>query len=202
MEEEKSMSEKESLDLISGMIGKARNHYTESGSSALLWGISNVIVFVLAYLQQTIKGFEFPFSPFYLMIIAAVLQVYFYRKERMMNKTVSYKDEAQYYIWFAFGISIMILTVAGGFADIGYIILPLLLLLFAIPTFISGCIKKFTPLVIGGIVCWVLSAICFFYRESEVFLLVAVGALFAWVIPGIILKRKFLKKMAMSNVGV
>lgn len=202
MEEEKSMSEKESLDLISSMIGKAKNHYTESGSSALLWGISNVIVFVLVYLQRTVHGFNFPFSPFYLMIIAAVLQIYFYRKERRMNKTISYKDETHYYIWLAFGISLLILTVAGGFADIGYIVLPLLLLLFAIPTFISGCIKKFTPLIFGGVVCWILSAICFFYRDTEVLLLVALGALFAWVIPGIILKRNFLKKTSMSDVGI
>lgn len=197
--EEKSMSEKESLELISSMIGKAKNHYSESGSSALLWGISNVIVFVLAYFQDSFPGFNLPFNPFYLMIIAAVLQVYFYRKERSLKKTISYKDEAHYYIWLAFGISLIILTVGGGFADIGYIVLPLILLLFAIPTFISGCIKKFQPLIIGGIICWVLSVICLFYREKEVFLLVALGAFFAWVIPGFVLRNNFLKKMAMRN---
>lgn len=202
MEEEKSMSERESLDLIAKMIGKAKNHYTESGSSALLWGFTNVVCFVLAYMQETISGFNFPFNPFYLMIVAAVLQVYFYRKERRINKTVSYKDEAHYFIWLAFGISLLILTIAGGFANIGYIVLPLILLLFAIPTFISGCIKKFKPLIIGGIICWILSVICFFYRGNDVFLLVALGAFFAWVIPGFILRKDFLKKIANRNNGL
>lgn len=36
--EEKVLSEKESLALISGMISKAKNHYYESGLGALLWG--------------------------------------------------------------------------------------------------------------------------------------------------------------------
>lgn len=202
MEEEKSMSERESLDLIAKMIGKAKNHYTESGSSALLWGFTNVVCFVLAYMQETIGGFNFPFNPFYLMIVAAVLQVYFYRRERRINKTVSYKDEAHYFIWLAFGISLLILTIAGGFANIGYIVLPLILLLFAIPTFISGCIKKFKPLIIGGIICWILSVICFFYRGNDVFLLVALGAFFAWVIPGFILRKDFLKKIANRNNGL
>jgi hypothetical protein len=202
MEEEKSMSEKESLDLIANMIGKAKNHYSESGTSALLWGITNVVCFVLAYLLEAVHGFHFPFNPFYLMLAAAVLQVYFYRRERRINKTVSYKDEAHYFIWLAFGISLLILTIAGGFANIGYIVLPLILLLFAIPTFISGCIKKFKPLIIGGIICWILSIICFFYKENEVYLLVALGAFFAWVIPGFILRKDFLKKIANSNNGL
>lgn len=200
--EEKELSEKESLALITNMIGKAKNHYTESGASALLWGITNVICFILAYLKETISSFNLPFSPFYLMLVTAILQIYFYRRERRLNKTISYKDEAHYFIWLAFGISLLILTVAGGLANIGYIVLPLILLLFAIPTFISGCIKKFKPMIIGGIICWILSVISFFYRENEVFLLVAIGAFFAWVIPGIILRKRFYTNIANQHNGV
>lgn len=200
--EEKELSEKESLELITSMIGKAKNHYTESGASALLWGITNMICFVLAYLIETIRSFNLPFSPFYLMLVTAILQVYFYRKERRLKKTVSYKDEAHYFIWLAFGISLLILTVAGGITNIGYVVLPLILLLFAIPTFISGCIKKFKPMISGGIICWVLSITSFFYRENEVFLLVAIGAFFAWVIPGIILRKRFYTNIANQQNGI
>ena len=191
--EEKVLTEKESLALITGMISKAKNHYHESGSSALLWGFANVICFGLAYLQEE-NWIYLSFNPFWLMIIAIILQVYFSWKERASKRTVTFKDETHYYVWLAFGISILILTVAGGFADIGYIVLPLILLLFGIPTFISGCIKKFKPLIFGGIVCWILSAISFFFRENEVFLLVALGAFFAWVIPGFILRKNYYKK--------
>ena len=190
--EEKVLTEKESLALITGMITKAKNHYHESGSSALLWGFANVICFVLAYLQEE-NWISLPFNPFWLMIIAVILQVYFSWKERASKRTVTFKDETHYYVWLAFGISILILTVAGGFSEIGYIVLPLILLLFGIPTFISGCIKKFKPLIFGGIVCWILSVISFFFRENEVFLLVAMGAFFAWVIPGFLLRKNYYK---------
>ena len=190
--EEKVLTEKESLALITGMITIAKNHYHESGSSALLWGFANVICFVLAYLQEE-NWISLPFNPFWLMIIAVILQVYFSWKERASKRTVTFKDETHYYVWLAFGISILILTVAGGFSEIGYIVLPLILLLFGIPTFISGCIKKFKPLIFGGIVCWILSVISFFFRENEVFLLVAMGAFFAWVIPGFILRKNYYK---------
>lgn len=191
--EEKVLTEKESLDLITGMISKAKNQYHESDTSALLWGFANVIVFVLAYLQSK-YWINFPFNPFWLMIIPIILQVYFSRKERGSKRTVTFKDEAHYYVWIAFGISILILTVAGGFSGIGYIVLPMLLLLFGIPTFISGCLKKFKLLIAGGAVCWILSIISFFFRENEVFLLVALAAFCAWVIPGFILRKNYYKK--------
>ena len=193
---EKVLTEKESLALITGMISQAKNHYHESGSTALLWGFTNVIVFVLVYLQSK-DWLDIPFNPFWLMIIAAIIQVYFFWKKRGAEKTVTFKDEAHYYVWIAFGISVLILTVAGGFADIGYIVLPLLLLLFGIPTFISGCLKKFKPLIFGGIICWTLSIISFFFHGNEVFLFVASGAFCAWVIPGFILRKNYYK-----NAGI
>ncbi len=199
--EEKVLTEKESLALITGMISRAKNHYHESGSSALLWGFANVICFVLAYLQEE-NWINLPFNPFLLMIIAVILQIFFSWKERASKRTVTYKDETHLYVWIAFGISILILTVAGGFSEIGYIVLPLILLLFGIPTFISGCIKKFNPLIFGGIVCWILSAISFFFRQNEVFLFVATGAFFAWVIPGFILRKNFYKMLAKNKHGI
>ncbi len=195
---EKILTEKESLALITGMISTAKNHYHESGTSALLWGFTNVIVFVVVYLQ--IKDWiYFPINPFWLMGIAIILQVYFSWKERGVKKTVTFRDEAHYYVWIAFGISVGILTIAGGLSDIGYVVLPLLLLLFGIPSFISGSIKKFKPLIIGGIICWILSIVSFFFKKNEVFLLVALAAFCAWVIPGFILRKNYYKKAGKQN---
>ncbi len=67
--EETSLSEKESLQLITGMIHQAKNHYYESGLGALLWGFTNLICFSLAWLDVSVEGFHMPFNPFYLMII-------------------------------------------------------------------------------------------------------------------------------------
>lgn len=190
---EKVLNGKESLAIITGMISQERNHYHESGSTALLWGFANVICFIIAFLQSK-DWINFPFNPFWLMVIAAVIQVYFSWEKRGTERTVTFKDEAHYYVWIAFGISVLILTVAGGFADIRYSVLPLLLLLFGIPTLISGDLKKFKLLIFGGIICWILSVISFFLPGNEVFLIVSIGAFCAWVIPGFILRMNFYKK--------
>ncbi len=199
--EEKPLSEKESLQLITGMIRQAKNHYYESGMGALLWGFTNLICFVLAWLDASIEGFNIPFNPFYLMIITFILQFYFDRIEKKYQNALTYKDEAHKYVWLAFAISVLILTIAGALTNVGYTVLPLLLLLFGIPTFISGCINKFSPFIIGGIACWILCIISFFYKSYNTYLFVALGAGVAWIIPGFILRARFNKNKAKRKNG-
>ncbi|MEO8108995.1 MAG: hypothetical protein ABI594_03135 [Ginsengibacter sp.] len=183
------------------MIHQAKNHYYESGLGALLWGFTNLICFSLAWLDVSVEGFHMPFNPFYLMIITFILQFYFDRKERKYKKTITFKNEACNYIWLSFGISVLILTIAGAIANIGYVVLPLLLLLFAMPTFLTGCIIKFKPFIIGGIACWILCIVSFLYQSNNTYLFVALGAGMAWIIPGIILRARFYKNIAKRKDG-
>ena len=199
--EDQSLSDKESLQLISSMISQAKNHYYESGLGALLWGFTNLVCFVLAWLDVSIDGFHMPFNPFYLMIITFILQFYFDKREKKFKNAITYNDEVHKYVWLAFGISVFILTIAGGYANIGYVVLPLLLLLFGIPTFISGCINKFSPFIVGGITCWILCIISFFYRSYNTYLFVALGAGISWIIPGFILRARFYKNIAKRKDG-
>lgn len=199
--EEKPLSEKESLQLIAGMISQAKNYYYESGLGALLWGFTNLVCFVLAWMDVSVKGFHMPFNPFYLMIITFILQFYFDKREKKYQNAITYKDEAHKYVWLAFGISVFILTIAGGYANIGYVVLPLLLLLFGIPTFISGCMNKFPPFIVGGIVCWILCIVSFFYKSYNTYLFVALGAGVSWIIPGFILRSRFYKNIAKRKDG-
>jgi hypothetical protein len=158
-----------------------------------------VICFTLAYLDKTIKGFDLPFNPFLLMIITMILQVYFDRKESGFKHATTYLDEAHKYIWIAFGISVLIVSIAGGIGELNYYTLPVLLTLFAIPTFISGAINKFKPLIFGGVICWILAIVVFLYKSDLSFLLVAAGAFACWVVPGFILRARFNKQRKQAN---
>lgn len=191
MESEK-FTEQESLELITKMINQAKNHYYESGLGALLWGITNVICFTLSYLRAAMH-FSFPFNPFLLMIVTLVVHLYYDRKEKSTRTVKAYTDDIHNYVWTAFGICVLILTIVGGYAGMGYRVMPVLLLLYGMPTFISGSISKFKPLIIGGVVCWVLAVWAFFVNGEYAYLLVAAGAMVAWVIPGVLLRIKFIK---------
>lgn len=198
--EDKNLTHSESLEIINSMISSAKNHYHESGLSAILWGMTNIICFVLAYMMEKVEGFHFPFNPFYLMGITFILQLYFDRKERKFRKATSYIEEVNNFVWLAFAFAVLILTIAGGFANIGYIVLPMLLLLFGMPTFVTGCITKFIPFIAGGMICWILCIIALFHKSYETYLLVAAGAAAAWVIPGILLRIRFFKNRQSNGI--
>jgi hypothetical protein len=67
---------------------------------------------------------------------------------------------------------------------------PYILMLAAIPTFISGFIIKFNPLKFGGISFWVFALIAYFAGPSISPLAVPAAMLTGYLIPGYILKKK------------
>lgn len=193
--EEKELSKEESLELITSMIYQAKNYYYESGLGALLWGFTNLICFTLAYLDATVTGLDLPFNPFLLMILTFIVALYYGRKEKKRRRAKTYKEDVNQYVWITFGVCVLILTVVGGIANIGYTVLPVLLLFFGMPTVITGCINKFRPLIVGGIVCWIFSIIAFLHKGNYAFLLLAAGATAAWIIPGLILRLKYIRSL-------
>jgi hypothetical protein len=68
--------------------------------------------------------------------------------------------------------------------------------MYGIPTFITGGVFKFKPMIFGGLICWVL-AIASMYTDIAVdMLFMAACGLFAWLIPGIILWRRYKKQQS------
>jgi hypothetical protein len=72
---------------------------------------------------------------------------------------------------------------------------PMLLVLYGMPTFLSGIILKFKPLIIGGICCWILSVLSAFIPAEYQLLLIAAAVISAWIIPGYLLKANFKKEI-------
>lgn len=67
---------------------------------------------------------------------------------------------------------------------------PFILTLAAIPTFISGFIIKFRPVIIGGISFWVFALIAYFAGPSTGPLAVPAAMLTGYLIPCYLLKKK------------
>ena len=63
-------------------------------------------------------------------------------------------------------------------------------MLAALPTFLSGVIIKFKPLVFGGFSIWILSVIGFFAGPSIGPLAVPVALITGYLIPGYMLKKE------------
>ncbi|MEI2740421.1 MAG: hypothetical protein V9F01_16735 [Chitinophagaceae bacterium] len=210
---EKQLTEKESLDLIAMMINKAKDSYHDTGISAMMWG-SIIAICALVKLAELQFDFRLPFDIYWLTILAIVPQIFITIKEKKERKVKTYDDIYMDYLWLGFGISIflMIFIINNVFkiwepvsAEYNQLaghpsvfrfrefIAPLFLLLYGIPTFVTGAACKFKPMLWGGLLCWACSVITIYTTIKIDLLLTAVSAIVAWLIPGIIMESDYKK---------
>lgn len=187
------MSEKESMELITSMINKAKNRYSENGVLYLLWGwlifICCLIQFISIHFFNYPKAYYVWFSTWLLFIY----QLYYMQKKKKNRKVKMYSGEIIGYVWLVFIITYALLVYILVYIKAPAGISPVILTIFGMPTFLSGIILKFKALKIGGISCWILAFISPFVSYDYQFLLMACTVAAGWIIPGQLLNQKFKK---------
>ena len=221
--EEKKITEKDSLDLIATMINQAKNAYHDTGMSAMMWG-AVVAVCALVKFSELQFNYRLPFDIYWLTIVAIIPQVFISIKENKERRVVTYDDIYMNYLWLGFGITvalmILIVNVMGhGWQPVAEeysklagkkssfqlyeFVGPLFLILYGMPTFVTGAACKFRPMLWGGILCWVCCVISVFTHAKIDLLLIAVSSVFAWLIPGIIMEKDYRKaKRGLAEANV
>ena len=194
MEQERELSGQESLALIAKMINKAKRDYKDSGLSSLLWGSVITFCSLVTYANNWLK---LPYMDYiwFLTVGAVVPQIFIAIREGKARKHRSYDEDLVSGIWIAFGITMFAL---------GYIfsrypsdaITALYLAIYGIPTFAIGYARQFRPMLYGGIACWILAIYSLYCGYPNTMLCLALGALLAWFIPGLILRNRYLKAKA------
>jgi len=223
-EQEKPMSEQESLALITEMIQKAKSHFHESGTSAILWG--SVIGFCgLFSFAEKYWDFYIGFDIWLLALVALIPQVWLNIRDKKRKVVKSHEENVVDAIWMVYAISIFALmfyiNLVPGiseklFASDGIELLQknmqtgeikafhpfvlsassLLILLYAIPTLATGIGQKFKPMTIGAILCYCFFVASCFTSGTWDALLNGLAAIFNWLIPGLILRKRYLKAKA------
>ena len=194
---EETFSEKESLRLITEMIGKAKCSYVSKGIASMVWGVLIVICSLITWSEIQFK-YSIGFNVWLLVFFALLPQIFFSVKEKRTKNFTGHEEVASRFVWTAFAISIFITS----FYDSKYGSLEsstLFMMLYGIPTFITGGMFNFKPMIVGGLICWALSAISVYTPPATDMLLMASCGLFAWLIPGIILWNRY-QKQQRANV--
>ena len=189
---EVKLSESESLLLIASMINKAKNRFSESGTLYLLWGwlilICCIVQFIGFYFFDT-DAYYIWFSTWFLLIY----QIFYLRKKIKTQKIKTYTEEINGFVWLVFFICMILVAFIGIQFKKYEIISPMILVLYGMPTFLSGIILKFKPLIIGGICCWIIASVSPFINIDYQLLLTSAAVISGWIIPGYLLKQKFKK---------
>jgi len=191
MEQEKQLTSQESLELISRMINTAKKDYYDTGVSALLWGSLITFCSLVSFAGYYLKwpGLNIIWV---LTFIAVVPQINISIRERKNRRIKTHDGDLMSGIWISFGISMFVLPwVIGilGLTNVG----SLYMVIYGIPTFTTGYARRFRPMIIGGIACWVFAILASFAPDPFVNLYVAASAQLAWFIPGLILRKRYLR---------
>ena len=191
MLKEPPFSSEQSIQLINEMIGKAKRSYTTKGIASMVWGTLIIFCSMVTWVQVK-YNFNIGFDIWLLLIVALVSQIYFSIKEKKDKKFVGHDEQTMTYVWTTFSICIFITSFYNSKYD-SESSTTLIMMLYGIPTFITGGIFKFKPMIVGGIICWIISIISMYTSFATDLLLMATCGLFAWLIPGIILWNKYKK---------
>ncbi|MDB5222167.1 MAG: hypothetical protein JWN83_834 [Chitinophagaceae bacterium] len=193
-ENEKQMTEAESLSIISGMINHARNRFSETGHLYLLWG---VVIFVCCITQFIMLYFfknQNAYYVWYATWVVVIYQFYYLARRKKRQRVKTYPDEIIGFVWFTFVICSFILVYILIKNNSVNAINACILVMYGMPTFLSGIILRFKPLRIGGIICWLIAISAMFTTYQYQLLLLALAVIAAWIIPGYLLRAKFKKE--------
>jgi hypothetical protein len=193
MENEK-MEPVQSLKLIESMINKAKNRFSENGHLYLLWGWVVLICSVGHFAAIRWNLFDRPEWIWGLTWVAFLYQTVYMVRQKKKIRVSTYTDDIIKAIWLVFVSCGIILGLVVSRVGDWVTMYPLILMLYGIPTTLSGSVLRFRPLIAGGIICWILSIISVFIPLLYNLLMVSLAVIAAWIIPGYMLKQKFAKE--------
>ena len=190
--EEKNITEQESLVIIQQMMNKTKEQLFDNSNLFLLWGFAAFICTVAQYIliKTNIQNSE---AVWIAMPIIAVIHIYIVIKQRSKIKVQTYNGNAISALWTAIGFAFISIVF---FASQKINILPTIILLYAIGTFVTGKIIDFKPLVIGGSICFLLSIVIAFIKDENHLLIMAAAILISYIIPGFLLKKEYKNQQA------
>jgi hypothetical protein len=185
---EKNMTGEESLKIITDMINRTKTNIRQGSFHLLFWGWLILFCSLGEYLLVNYTHFKAPWNIWFLTIPGVFVSVGYGWIKGKKEHVHTYADMIYMMTWVGFAIVAFILLVYLNKQN--ELIPPFILLAAGLPTFLSGFILKFRPLILGGLAFWVLSLVGYFAGPSLSPLTVPVAMLTGYLIPGYMLRKK------------
>ena len=197
MEDEKSLTEHESLQLIRQMIFSAKKEQKDDGKGWIIWGWMLFLASILTVINIQYKWMDdfffwniFGGVSLLLLLYQVVSGIFFTKTEKVKTYTKDLFSKLNT----GFFICLMFIIVAMNVGIQPRIGFSLLINLYAFWILIYGSALDFKPSVIGAYLTWILGFVALFAKTFEqVMLLHAAAVLVGYIIPGHIANNEFKK---------
>ena len=183
-----TFNERESLELIRTMIERAKSDIDDDSFYYLVWGW---LVFAAALGHYALLGLypEIAFVPWaVLMPLGGVATMVYGIRQEKKRKVRSHAEVFLKYPLIAFLVCLTIVLVSMN--KLGLYTYPMVMLVYGMWLFVSGGTIRFRPLMVGGIVNWVLALVSLWVDFQTQLLLLALAVLLGYIIPGHWLKHE------------
>lgn len=218
---EKTLNQQESLELIEKMISSAKNNLQkETGKIFLLWGylvIAVSLVNLLLLIMLPDHDRYLSYWVWCIMPLGMVLHYPLVKKIEREGGVKTYTEQVLDHVWIAFSISVFVLVISMIFASIPgmkeedhafafmnwihwVFLIPVMLILYGFALFVSGRAYRFTPMVMGSLVCWVMSFLVFLLLHHALILELELAALIVSVLAGYVIPGHLLGKKENGHV--
>lgn len=186
--EEKVMTGEESLEIITSMINKAKVNLAQSSFHLLFWGWLILFCSLSEYLLWKFTDYANSWYVWFFIIPGVFVSlVYGFIKGRK-ERIFTYATSLYVWVWMGFLVSSIVLFVIHSRSMESFA--QYILMLAGFPTFISGFILRFKPLILGGIAFWILAVVSHFGGPDISGLCMPVAIILGYLVPGHLLKRK------------
>lgn len=183
--EDKQLTQEESLRIIHEMIAAAKNDVKADAFIFLLWGwlvfVASISQFILVNLHVSWNSI-----PWMLMPVGGIITAVYSFMKGKKDRTKTNVTESLKYTWIAFTVALLIILF---FNSMNYLqVLPIIMALYGMGLFLSGGALQFKPLMIGGVFCWICAIAGFEIQNMYQLLILATAVLGGYIIPGYLLK--------------
>lgn len=181
-------SPEQSLQLIQSMISKTKQDMSDNGIYFLVWGWLTFFACTAQFILKHVYEYEKHYLVWSVIVIGVIFSVYQGSKEDRKSRAKTYIGESMKYLWTGMGISFFVLSMILSKIGWAFSVFPFFILLYGLGTFVSGCILRFRPLIIGGIIAWGLAIGSVYVSYDYQMLFGAAAILFSYIIPAYMLR--------------
>jgi hypothetical protein len=185
----KELTPQESLRLIEGMIGQARRSFSRMSFYFLLWGALLIGAMVATYLlRDQVDGWQNGAAWGVAGALGGIISSINGARENKREQVSNPMDSTIGWLWGSFVITMVLLIAYSVMNRVEPTVA--ITMLTGLPTFLTGQIMRFRPLLVGGVLFWMSGVAMLVLDDALAMLVLYCGSmLMGYIIPGILLKR-------------
>ena len=194
MENKQPFSPEESLKLIETMIGKTKESVADNSFYFLLWGWLVFFCFITQFMLKVWLQVQNHSVVWWLMPVGGLISWVYASRTAKKQRVKSFVGESVVKLWNALAIAFVVIIFINISSNRWENAFSYYLLLYAIGTFTTGSLLHFKPLIVGGIINFLLAAISARFSFDYQLLIGALGIMTSYIIPGHLLRVKTSKQ--------